>query len=98
MARSVWSASALQPSSAVESASSPLRASATSGSPACLKASTVATLRLMKRASSANSEREAVVKSLQRVPTPRITSASRAIALAAVVPVAPIAPSDCGWS
>ena len=57
-----------------------------------------ATLRLMKCASSAKSEREAVVKSLQRVPTPRTTSASRAIALAAVVPVAPIAPSDCGWS
>ena len=42
--------------------------------------------------------REAVVKSLQRVPTPRITSASRAAALAAVVPVAPIAPRAWGWS
>ena len=37
--------------------------------------------------------REAVVKSLQRVPTPSTTSASRASALAAVVPVAPIAPT-----
>ena len=52
----------------------------------------------MNTASSANNEREAVVKSLQRVPTPRITSAVRAAALAAVVPVAPIAPSACGWS
>jgi hypothetical protein len=42
--------------------------------------------------------REAVVKSLQRVPTPRTTSASRASALAAVEPVAPTAPTDDGWS
>ena len=52
----------------------------------------------MNVASALKIERLAVVKSLQRVPTPRITSASRAAALAAVVPVAPIAPSACGWS
>ena len=38
------------------------------------------------------------MKSLQRVPMPMTRSASSAIRLAASVPVAPIAPSDCGWS
>ena len=42
--------------------------------------------------------RLAVVKSEYRVPIPMTTSASRAIALAAVVPVEPIAPRHCGWS
>ncbi len=87
------------PSSASVSASSPTRASASSGSPECLIESIGATLRLTKRTSSlAKIEREAVVKSLQRVPTPSTTSASRARAFASVVPVAPIAPADCGWS
>ena len=44
-----------------------------------------------------NAVREAVVKSLQRVPIPMTTSASRARALAAVVPVEPIAPISWGW-
>ena len=42
--------------------------------------------------------RQAVVKSEYRVPIPITTSASRATALAAVVPVEPIAPRHCGWS
>jgi hypothetical protein len=46
----------------------------------------------------AKAVREAVVKSLYRVPTPITRSASRAIAFAAVVPVLPTAPSDSGWS
>ena len=37
------------------------------------------------------------MKSLQRVPIPMTTSASRARALAAVVPVEPIAPISWGW-
>ena len=41
---------------------------------------------------------EAVVKSLQRVPMPITTSASRASRLAALVPVAPTAPRLSGWS
>ena len=41
---------------------------------------------------------DAVVKSLQRVPMPITRSASAASVLAAVVPVAPMAPTDCGWS
>jgi hypothetical protein len=45
-----------------------------------------------------NAVRLAVVKSEYRVPMPITTSASRAIALAAVVPVEPIAPRHCGWS
>ena len=57
----------------------------TSGRPRCLAASTGATLMLTKRTSgSAKRLREAVVKSLQRVPTPSTRSASRASALAAV--------------
>ena len=36
------------------------------------------------------------MKSLHRVPTPMTTSASRASALAAVVPVEPTAPISCG--
>jgi hypothetical protein len=64
-----------------------------------LKESTGATLRLTKRtSSSAKSVRDAVVKSLQRVPTPSTASASRASAFAAVVPVAPIAPTAHAWS
>ena len=47
---------------------------------------------------AANTVRDAVVKSLHRVPTPSTTSASRANAFAAVVPVAPTAPTDRGWS
>jgi len=45
-----------------------------------------------------NAVRLAVVKSEYRVPIPITTSASRAIAFAAVVPVEPIAPRHCGWS
>ena len=41
---------------------------------------------------------DAVVKSLQRVPTPMTRSASWASRLAAAVPVAPTAPSDSGCS
>ena len=48
--------------------------------------------------STANAVRDAVVKSDHRVPTPITTSAVRARALAAVVPVAPMAPTDWGWS
>ena len=47
---------------------------------------------------SLNAVRDALVKSLYRVPIPITTSASAASALAAVVPVAPTAPTDCGWS
>ena len=42
--------------------------------------------------------RLAVVKSEKRVPIPSTRSASAATRLAANVPVAPIAPSDSGWS
>lgn len=41
--------------------------------------------------------REAVVKSLQRVPTPITRSAPAASAFAAVVPVEPTAPISRGW-
>jgi hypothetical protein len=54
---------------------------------------------LTKRTSgAAKTLRDAVVKSLQRVPTPSTTSASRASAFAAVVPVAPTAPTAHAWS
>ena len=67
--------------------------------PACLAASTAATLTLTNRTpGSRKAVRLAVVKSDQRVPMPTTTSASAAIRLAASVPVAPIAPSDNGWS
>ena len=56
-------------------------------------------MRLTKRTSGAAKRlREAVVKSLYLVPTPITTSASPATRLAAVVPVAPIAPNERGWS
>ena len=42
--------------------------------------------------------RDAVVKSLYRVPTPMITSASRASRLATGVPVEPTPPTEFGWS
>jgi hypothetical protein len=42
--------------------------------------------------------REAVVKSLYRVPMPMTTSASAAMRFAAVVPVAPMPPRYWGWS
>ena len=45
-----------------------------------------------------SSARLPVVKSCSRVPTPRITSASRASVLAAELPVTPIEPTACGWS
>ena len=41
---------------------------------------------------------EAVVKSLYRVPTPMMTSASRASAFATGDPVDPTPPTACGWS
>ena len=47
---------------------------------------------------SANTVREAVVKSLHLVPMPITTSARAASSLAAVVPVAPIAPAHSGSS
>ena len=56
-------------------------------------------LMLMKRTSGFwNAVFEAVVKSLKRVPKAITKSASRALRLAAVVPVTPIAPKFCGWS
>jgi hypothetical protein len=62
-----------------------------------LAVSSPATLTLTKRTSGSwNAVFEAVVKSLQRVPTPITTSASRARRFAAGVPVAPIAPSAAG--
>ena len=64
-----------------------------------MAASKAATLTFTNRTSGSwNADCEAVVKSLQRVPTPITRSASRASRLAAAVPVAPIAPSDDGWS
>ena len=64
-----------------------------------MAASSAATLTLTKRTpGSWNADFDAVVKSLQRVPTPITRSASRASRLAAGVPVAPIAPSADGWS
>ena len=74
------------------SASRPSRASATSGSAGVLERVDGGDVEVDEDARRRTSERDAVVKSLQRVPTPRTTSASRAAALAAVVPVAPIAP------
>jgi hypothetical protein len=56
-------------------------------------------LTLTKRTSgSRNAVFDAVVKSDQRVPTPRTRSASAATRFAASVPVTPIAPRDEGWS
>ena len=93
------SSSTRQPASAPASASRATRASATTGTAACLKASTGATLRLTKRTSGlVKMLWEAVAKSAQRVPTPTTTSASRAMALAPSVPVTPIAPRAEGWS
>ena len=64
-----------------------------------MAASKPATLMFTNRTpGSWNADLEAVVKSLQRVPTPITRSASRASRLAAGVPVAPIAPSADGWS
>jgi hypothetical protein len=75
------------------------RASATTATPACLAASNAATLMFTNRTpGAAKTVRDAVVKSLHRVPMPMTTSASRANALAAVVPVAPTAPTLRGWS
>ena len=67
--------------------------------PASVTASAAATLTLTKRTRGPlNAVRDAVVKSLYRVPMPMTTSASLAIALAAVVPVLPSAPRASGWS
>ena len=67
--------------------------------PDILWASSVVTLTLTMRTSGCwKTENEAVVKSLQRVPTPITRSASRATALAAVLPVAPMEPREAGWS
>jgi hypothetical protein len=64
-----------------------------------LALSSAATLTLTNRTPSApNAVRDAVVKSLHRVPTPITTSASAASRLAAVVPVLPTAPTASGWS
>ena len=85
--------------SAAASASSPARASHTRGRPLSLNASTLATFTLMKRTlAPSNSVFDAVVKSVHRVPTPMTRSASRPMRFAADVPVAPIAPSESGWS
>jgi hypothetical protein len=60
-----------------------------------LWASDAATFRLTNRTpGSGKIVREAVVKSVNRVPTPITRSASVASASAAVVPVAPSAPTD----
>ena len=65
--------------------------------PACLAASSAVTLRLTNRTSGCwNAVRDAVVKSLYRVPTPITTSASRASALATGEPVDPTPPTACG--
>ncbi len=62
-----------------------------------LAASNAATLRLTNRTSgSANAVRDAVVKSLYRVPTPMTTSAAAASALAGGVPVEPTPPTAWG--
>ena len=88
-----------QPASAPASPRSASRASATSAVPASFTASAAATLTLTNRTcGSANTVRDAVVKSLYRVPIPITTSAWLASRLAAVVPVLPIAPSASGWS
>ena len=50
------------------------------------------------RASSRNSHFEEVVKSVYRVPTPMIRSASLASRLAAAQPVTPMPPRFRGWS
>ena len=64
-----------------------------------MAASKSAMFTLTKRtASLRNAVFDAVVKSDQRVPMPITTSASAAMRFAAKVPVAPIAPSDDGWS
>jgi hypothetical protein len=44
-----------------------------------------------------NAVRDAVVKSLYRVPTPMTTSASRASRFATGVPVEPTPPTEFGW-
>ena len=99
LACAVHASGARWPSSVLVSASSPARASATSMVPACLAASNAVTLRLTNRTSgSANTVREAVVKSDQRVPMPSTTSASAASAFAAWVPVEPRPPTARGWS
>ena len=79
--------------------SSVARASATSGSAPCLAASKPATLTFTNRTpGSWKADFDAVVKSLQRVPIPITRSASRAMRLAAAVPVAPTAPRLSWWS
>ena len=98
-ARCSHAASTRLPASSWCSASSATRASATTGRPLCFAASNDVTLMLTKRTpGSWNADFDAVVKSLQRVPTPITTSASRASRLAAAVPVAPTAPRLSGWS
>ena len=67
--------------------------------PASFTASAAATLTLTKQTcGQPNAVRDAVVKSLYRVPIPMTTSASPASWLAAAVPVLPIAPTASGWS
>jgi hypothetical protein len=67
--------------------------------PECFAASKPVTLTLTNRTSGlANAVREALVKSLYRVPTPITTSASRASALATGEPVEPTPPTAQGWS
>jgi hypothetical protein len=64
-----------------------------------LAASKAATLMFTKRTpGSWNADFDAVVKSLQRVPRPTTTSASRASRFAAALPVAPTAPRESRWS
>jgi hypothetical protein len=87
------------PPSAASSAESPARASATIGNADSLAASNPATLMLTNFTSGFwNAVRDAVVKSLYRVPTPITTSASRASRLATGVPVEPTPPTEFGWS
>lgn len=67
--------------------------------PECLAASSDATLTFTNVTSGFwNAVREAVVKSLYRVPMPMTTSARAARALATGEPVEPTPPTACGWS
>ena len=73
-------------------------ASPTNASARCFTASNRAALIEMKRASGLNDVHEPVVKSIKRVPTARITSASPASVFADVDPMIPIGPACAGWS
>ena len=67
-------------------------ASATTGNERCIIASCLPTFIPIIRASLANAVHEPVVKSCNRVPTAKITSARSAIVLALSEPVTPRGP------